>query len=69
MYIDMGDVRIHKGIAPYTGSRWYIGEICEDLLDRGVITCSQCKAALRAGTRLSCEKFAEAIEKITDVCS
>jgi hypothetical protein len=69
VYIDMGDVRIHRGIAPYTGSRWYIGEVCEDLLDRGVITRSQCKAALRAGTRLSCEKFTEAIEKITQVCS
>jgi hypothetical protein len=69
VYIDMGDIRIHRGIAPFTGNRWYIGEVCEDLLDRGVITRSQCKAALRTGTRLSCEKFTEAIEKITQVCS
>ena len=43
VFIDLGDVRLHKDMFPYTGSRPYAAELCEWLLDHKIITASDCK--------------------------
>jgi hypothetical protein len=40
--------RVHRGLYPYTGSRWYAAETCEYLLEQKIITPANCKAAFRA---------------------
>jgi hypothetical protein len=67
VFIDLGDVRIHKGMFPYTGSRPYAAELCEWLLDHKIITASDCKVGLQASARImDFEKVVQAIERAVD---
>ena len=67
VFIDLGDVRLHKNLFPHTGSRPYAAELCEWLLEHKIITASDCKVGLKASARvMDFEKAVQAIERAAD---
>ena len=68
VYIDMGKIRLHDDIMPYTGSRLYAAEACEYLLAQKVITEAHCKASLRATRHVPSEILDKHLQTLKDVC-
>jgi hypothetical protein len=65
VYIDM-ECRVHRGLFPYTGSRWYAAEVARYLLDTGMsVEC--CKAGLRATRHIPGAELAAHIETLASI--
>ena len=54
---------------PYTGSRWYAAEVCEYMLEKGLINQEDCKAMLRATRHVSGETLQRQLSTIEEVYS
>jgi hypothetical protein len=67
IYVDM-QCRWHKGLFPYTGARWYCPEVCEWLLDKGIISEDMCKAGLRASRHVPSAVIRGHIDTLRAVC-
>ena len=62
------ECRVHRGLFPYTGSRWYSAEVCDWLLEKSIITMDMCKAGLRASRHIPSAVIKGHIETIKAVC-
>jgi hypothetical protein len=63
VYIDM-ECRVHQGLFPYTGSRWYAAELADYLLERQIMTEQCCKAGLRATRHIPSSELARHIDTL-----
>jgi hypothetical protein len=59
--------RVHMGLFPFTGSRWYAAEVCEYLLERQIVGVGNCKAALRATRHVPSDALERMMRTIEDV--
>jgi len=67
VYVDM-KCRIHQGLSPYTGARWYCPEVTEWLLDKGIISQGMCKAGLRASRHVPSAIISGHVDTLKAVC-
>ena len=66
VYIDM-ECRVHQGLFPYTGSRWYAAEIADHLLSKGIAESGSFKAGLRATRHIPSSELARHIDTLASI--
>ena len=60
------DGRLHEGLFPYTGSRAYAAEVCEYMLEHGIIREMNCKAILRSTRHIPSDVLEEQLDIIDE---
>ena len=56
--------RLHEGLFPYTGARLYAAEVCEYMLERGIVYVHHCKAMITATRHVPTELLDKNLEVI-----
>jgi hypothetical protein len=67
VYIDM-QCRVHQGLFPYTGHRWYAAEVADFLLERCIVSRECCKAGLRATRHIPSRELEKHVEALGALC-
>ena len=68
VYVSLGDFRVHPGLFPYTGSRYYSAEVVEFLLEHHIVEPQHCLAGLRATRHVPSETLVKHFESLKAVC-